>query len=78
MKQSIVIRKSTVTKNKNHNLYKNGASENAMWWCYFTVSDGVRITRQRFSLKTHDLIKARKLRDKIIQEAESSDLILWL
>lgn len=75
MQQSIIIKKSSVIRNKNHNIYPNGPS--AVWWCYLTVSDGVTQKRLRFSLKTKDIKKARARRDSIIKDAADRNLLVW-
>lgn len=75
MKQTIVVRRTTTKKNINHNLYKNGTS--SMWWCHFTTTNGVMQQRLRFSLKTRDIVQARLLRDKIIRDAESKNILIW-
>lgn len=40
-------------------------SNRGTWWIAFTVTDGLHKLRIRRSLKTHDLEKARRIRDNI-------------
>ena len=47
----------------NHHLVNN----NGTWWCQLTVHQGPFSKRLRFSLETHDLERARKLRDRVFE-----------
>jgi hypothetical protein len=73
MQQTIVLRKRSTVRNKNHNLFKNGH----FWWCHLTVWEGPTQGRLRFSLKTKDVKKARAMRDKIIKDAEDHFALIW-
>ncbi|MCL4813348.1 MAG: hypothetical protein KJ061_12710 [Vicinamibacteraceae bacterium] len=47
----------------NHHLWRNGR----YWWIAFTVIlDGWRQERLRFSLRTDDVVEARRRRDEIL------------
>lgn len=49
--------------NENHHLWNN----NGTYWCHFTLkSDAGAKKRVRRSLKTSDLAKARRCRDKLL------------
>lgn len=74
MNTTIVIRKKSTSRNKNHNLYKNGGS----WWCSLTVWEEATTRRVRFSLKTKDVKEARAIRDNIIKEAQAAGILIWL
>lgn len=52
-------------KNNNHHIYKN----RGVWWIHFTMVNVARNVsgRQRHTLKTRDVEKARKRRDNIIK-----------
>ena len=51
--------------NPNHHLWNN----RGVWWCHLTVHKPDTTTeRLRFSLKTHDLEKARERRDRILRD----------
>lgn len=76
MKQTILLRKSAMQKNENHNLFKNG-KDSATWWCHFTISNGPTQERIRCSLKTKDLDKAKKIRDSIINDADKKGMVTW-
>lgn len=50
--------------NPNHHLWNNHGT----WWIHFTIElDGVRTKRVRRTLGTTDLLRARSLRDEILQ-----------
>lgn len=59
-----LVYKDKDAKNKNHHIYKN----RTVWYMHVTMVNvaGTRSDRWRFSLKTNDIEKARRRRDKII------------
>lgn len=51
-------------ENPDHHLYQN----NGTWWIHYTVHlPDYTVRRVRHSLKTHDRMEARRLRDKCLQ-----------
>lgn len=58
--------------NENHHLWNN----RGIWWCHFTVHQNAQSKRMRFSLKTDDVLKARRLRDKIFNDLKKHQYIV--
>jgi hypothetical protein len=55
-------------QNANHHLWNNNGS----WWLHFTLrNENGAQKRHRFSLKTSDLITARRRRDGILLDLQS-------
>ena len=53
----------TNVRNPDHHLWNN----NGTWWCHFTLhtASGTK-QRVRSSLRTHDVVRARKRRDELL------------
>lgn len=65
-KFSVVIRNNSLS-NPNHHIWLNRGN----YFCNLMVSDGLRLYRVRKSLKTSDVIIARKRRDKLIDSLKN-------
>lgn len=62
-----LVENKNAKKNDVHHLYQNHGLD---WWINFTLHDlsTYKSKRFRFSLKTKDVEKAKKRRDKILKE----------
>ncbi len=54
----------TTAENPDHHLWNNRGT----WWCHFTLHrPDYTAERVRFSLRTRDLVEARRRRDEVLR-----------